>query len=85
MARVIARTKVKRDNSKFIYYIKDGAVMQAPRRNSKGRGKKKIVAKWGTKRDMDYSKNIYFLDRQGNVAAATRRNSSGKRRKKTKK
>lgn len=80
MAQVIARTKVKRDNSKFVYYVKSGAVWQAPRKGS--RGKKKIVTRWGSPSDMDYSKFIYFVDRSGNVAQA-RRSSGGRKRRRS--
>jgi hypothetical protein len=78
MATVIAHTRIKRDFKKYVYFVKDGAVWQAPRRGSKGQ--KKIVKKWGKPSDMDYSRHIYFVDKNGNVAAANRKNSKGKRR-----
>lgn len=80
MAQVIAHTKIKRNDKKFIYYVKSGGVWQAPRHGSKGGRKKKLV-QFGPAR-MDYSKKIYFVDGRGNVAAASRKNSSGGRRRK---
>jgi hypothetical protein len=79
MAHVIAHTHIKRDNKKHIYYVKAGAIWQAPRRGSKGGRKKKVVQFAAAKR-MDYSRSIYFVDGRGNVAAAKRKNSSGGRR-----
>lgn len=81
MAKVIARTGIKRD-SKHLYYVKGGAVWQAPRKGSSG--KRKIVAKWGSPSDMDYSRNIYFVDKAGNVACAPRKSSKGRRKKTSK-
>lgn len=78
MARTVARTRIKRDNSKYVYFVKEGGVWQAPRRGSKGGRRKKLV-QFGPKR-MDYSKSIYFVDGKGNVAAAPRKNSRGRRR-----
>jgi hypothetical protein len=77
---VIAGVRVKRDDKKFIYYVKsDASVWQAPRRNSKGKsGRKKQLAKFGTAKDMDYGKYIYFVNGKGQVARARR--SNGRRR-----
>jgi len=79
MARLVARTRVRRDNDRYVYYVKNGAVWQAPRRGSKGGRKKKVVQFAASKR-MDYSKEIFYVDSRGNVAAARRKNSGGRRR-----
>lgn len=81
MATTVAQTRVKRDDKKYIYYVKDGSVWQAPRRGS--RGQKKAIKKWGTKADMDYSRFVYFVDRRGNVAKAARKGSKGGRRRRS--
>lgn len=81
MATVIARTRIKRDFKKYVYYVKGGAIWQAPRRGSKGQ--KKVVKTWGKPSDMDYSKNIYFVDKNGDVAAASRKNSKGGKRRRS--
>lgn len=79
MARLVARTRIRRDNDRHIYYVKNGAVWQAPRRGSRG-GRKKKVVQFAANKKMDYRRDIYFVDRKGDVMAARRRNSSGQRR-----
>lgn len=77
MATIVAQVRVKRDDKKYIYYVKDGAVWQAPRRGS--RGQKKPIKKWGHKTDMDYSRFIYFVDKHGNAMKTPRKGSKGGR------
>lgn len=80
MARIIAKTRIKRDYSKFMYFIKEGAVWQVPRKvKGKKKGTKKKLVQFGAKK-MDYSKNIYFLDKNGNVAAAARKARKAKKK-----
>lgn len=81
MATKIAKLKIKREKNRM-YFIKDGAVVSVPRAGS--RGKRKKEATFGTKASMDYSKQIYFLDKDGDVAVAKRKNSGKKATKKTK-
>lgn len=79
MTKIVAKTRIKRD-SKFMYYIKDGAVWQVPRKvKGKKKGTKKKLCQFGPKK-MDYSKSIYFLDKNGNVAAATRKARKAKKK-----
>lgn len=81
MAKKLARLGIKRDNDRM-YYIKDGAVWSVPRKKpgKTTKGKKQKVAQFAAKGSLDYSKQIYFLDKAGDVAAAPRPS----RKKKTK-
>lgn len=76
MATKIAKLKIKREKNRM-YFVKNGSVFSVPRAGS--RGKRKKVATFGTKASMDYSKQIYFLDKDGDVAVAKRKNAKKKR------
>lgn len=77
MPTKIAKLKIKRAKNRM-YFVKNGAVFSVPRAGT--RGKRKKEATFGSKASMDYSKQIYYLDKDGDVAAAKRKNS--KKRKK---
>lgn len=79
MAEKIAKTGVKRDND-LMYYIKNGDVWGVPRKKpGQPKGKATKVAAAGV--DMDYSKYIYFLDKDGDVARSKRQVGGSKRKK----
>lgn len=70
MSDKIARLGIERDNDKM-YYIKNGDVWATPRKQKgqpKGRSEK--VAETGL--DLDYSRYIYYLDSDGDVARKER-------------
>ncbi len=70
MSDKIARLGIERDND-MMYYIKNGDVWAVPRKQKgqlKGRAQK--VAAAGL--EMDYSRYIYFLDKDGDVARKER-------------
>lgn len=71
MATKIAKLKIKRAKNRM-YFVKNGSVFSVPRKGTKGKRKKE--ATFGTKASMDYSKAIYFVDKDGDVAAAKRKN-----------
>lgn len=71
----VARVGLRRDNN-FLYYVRaDGNVWRSPRKKpgSKAKGKKEKVA--STAVDLDYSRNIYFVDSDGDVASKPRKNA----------
>jgi hypothetical protein len=73
MSDKIARLGIERDNN-LMYYIKNGDVWAVPRkRPGQPKGKAEKVASPGI--EMDYSRFIYFLDGDGDVARKER--SSG--------
>jgi hypothetical protein len=72
MAKKLIKTGIKRDKN-LMYYIKEGAVWSVPRkRPGVKKGKKAKVLQFAKKDELDYSKNIYFVDKAGDVAVATR-------------
>ena len=80
MSGKIARLGIERDNNKM-YFIKSGDVWAAPRKQpGKPKGKAVKVAAVGL--DLDYSKYLYYLDSDGDVARKAR--ASGGRRAKAK-
>jgi hypothetical protein len=82
MSDKIARLGIERDNDKM-YYIKNGDVWAVPRKQKgqpKGRAEK--VAATGI--ELDYSRYIYFLDKDGDVARKERALGGGGRRSKAK-
>ena len=82
MAQKVAKTGITRDDKNYLYYIKQGAVYQVPRKQpgaSKGKPKKVVDA--GIEMDTAY---IYFLDKNGDVSRA-KRAVGGQKRKKAKK
>ena len=82
MGEKIAKLKIKRDND-LMYYIKNGDVWATPRKrpgHPKGRASK--VADAGI--SMDYSKYLYYLDGDGDVARKERQVGGSKRKSKKK-
>ena len=79
MSEKIARLGIERDNDKM-YYIKGGDVWATPRKQpGKPKGKpQKIVA---TGIDLDYSRYLYFIDGDGDVARKARASGGGGRTK----
>jgi hypothetical protein len=75
----LAKLGIKRDND-LMYYIKKGDVWATPRKKpgqtTKGKGQK--VADAGV--EMDYSKYLYFLDSDGDVARKERQVGGSKRK-----
>jgi hypothetical protein len=70
MSDKIARLGIERDNN-LMYYIKDGDVWAVPRKQpGQPKGKAERVASPGI--EMDYSRFLYFLDRDGDVARKER-------------
>lgn len=70
----IARTNIQRDND-HLYYIKGGDVWASPRKlpGKKHAGKARKIASVGL--ELDYSKYIYYLDADGDVARKGRKNA----------
>src|SRR3954467_1184242 len=82
MGEKIAKTGIKRDND-LMYYIKAGDVWATPRKKpGQPKGKAQKAAAAGI--DMDYSKYLYYLDGDGDVARKERQ-VGGSKRKTTKK
>ena len=82
MGEKIAKLGIKRDND-LMYYIKKGDVWATPRKKpGQPKGKATKVAQAGV--EMDYSKFLYYLDGDGDVARKERQ-VGGSKRKSTKK
>jgi len=80
MGEKIAKTGIKRDND-LMYYIKKGDVWATPRKKpNQPKGKASKVADAGV--EMDYSKYLYYLDGDGDVARKERQVGGSKRKKK---
>jgi hypothetical protein len=79
MSDKIARLGIERDND-LMYYIKNGDVWATPRKQ-KGQPKGKPQKVASTDLEMDYSRFIYFLDGDGDVARKERALGGGKRSK----
>jgi len=81
MSEKIAKLGIKRDND-MMYYIKTGDVWATPRKKpgQSAKGKAAKVATAGI--EMDYSKYLYFLDGDGDVARKERQVGGSKRAKK---
>lgn len=78
MSEKIARLGIERDNN-LMYFIKNGAVWATPRKQKgQPKGKAQLIEDPGI--EMDYSKYIYFLDKDGDVARKERASGGGKRR-----
>ncbi len=83
MAQKVAKTGIKRDDKKYLYYIKKGAVYQVPRKQPGAKkGKSTKVVDAGIEMDTAF---IYFLDKDGDVSRAKRAVGGQKRKKKAKK
>lgn len=79
MGEKIAKLGIKRDND-MMYYIKNGDVWATPRKKpGQPKGKASKVAAAGI--DMDYSKYLYYLDGDGDVARKERQVGGSKRKK----
>ena len=79
MGEKIAKTGIKRDND-LMYYIKGGDVWATPRKKpNQPKGKAQKVAAAGI--EMDYSKYLYYLDGDGDVARKERQVGGSKRKK----
>lgn len=82
MGEKIAKTGIKRDND-LMYYIKGGDVWATPRKKpGQPKGKASKVAAAGI--EMDYSKYLYYLDGDGDVARKERQVGGSKRKSKKK-
>ena len=80
MGEKIAKLGIKRDND-LMYYIKNGDVWATPRkRPGAPKGKASKVAGAGI--SMDYSKYLYYLDGDGDVARKERQVGGSKRKSK---
>lgn len=78
MGEKIAKLGIKRDND-MMYYIKSGDVWATPRKKpGQPKGKAAKVAAAGI--DMDYSKYLYYLDGDGDVARKERQVGGSKRK-----
>src|SRR5882724_4190783 len=79
MGEKIAKLGIKRDND-MMYYIKTGDVWATPRKKpGQPKGKAAKVAAAGI--EMDYSKYLYYLDGDGDVARKERQVGGTKRKK----
>ena len=78
MSDKIARLGIKRDNN-LMYYIKNGDVWATPRKQKgQPKGKAQKIAEAGL--ELDYSRYIYYLDGDGDVARKARALGGGKRK-----
>src|ERR1043165_9741275 len=78
MGEKIFKTGIKRDND-LMYYIKGGDVWATPRKKpGQPKGKASKVADAGI--EMDYSKYLYYLDGDGDVARKERQVGGSKRK-----
>ena len=83
MGEKIAKLGIKRDND-MMYYIKSGDVWATPRKKpGQPKGKASKVAAAGI--EMDYSKYLYYLDGDGDVARKERQVGGSKRKKSARK
>src|SRR5512147_2930542 len=79
MGEKIAKLGIKRDND-MMYYIKGGDVWATPRKKP-GQPKVKAAKVANAGIDMDYSKYLYYLDGDGDVARKERQVGGSKRKK----
>jgi hypothetical protein len=79
-AEKVFKAGVKRDND-LMYYIKGGDVWAVPRKRP-GEPKGKASKVVNSNIEMDYSKYLYFLDGDGDVARKERQVGGSKRKKK---
>jgi hypothetical protein len=82
-AEKVFKAGVKRDND-LMYYIKGGDVWAVPRKRP-GEPKGKATKVVNSNIEMDYSKYLYFLDGDGDVARKERQVGGSKRKKAAKK
>src|SRR5215207_6432104 len=82
MGEKLVKLGIKRDND-MMYYIKGGDVYAVPRKKpGQPKGKAQKVANAGI--EMDYSKYLYYLDGDGDVARKERQVGGSKRKKSAK-
>jgi hypothetical protein len=79
MSEKVAKLGIQRDND-LMYYIKNGDVWAVPRKQ-KGRPKGKAQKVASTGLELDYSRYLYFLDGDGDVARKARALGGGRRAK----
>ena len=80
MGEKIAKLGIKRDND-MMYYIKNGDVWATPRKKpGQPKGKAAKVEAAGV--EMDYSKYLYYLDGDGDIARKERQVGGSKRKSK---
>lgn len=83
MADKIAKLGIKREKG-MMYYIKAGDVWATPlKKPGQPKGKASKVAAAGI--DMDYSRYLYYLDQDGDIARNERQVGGSKRKKSAKK
>lgn len=79
MSDKIARLGIERDND-LMYYIKNGDVWAVPRKQKgQPKGKAQKIAPIGI--ELDYSRYLYYVDGDGDVARKERSLGGGKRSK----
>jgi hypothetical protein len=78
MGEKIAKLGIKRDND-MMYYIKSGDVWATPRKKP-GQPKGKAAKVQAAGIDMDYSKYLYYLDGDGDIARKERQVGGSKRK-----
>ena len=79
MSDKIARLGIERNND-LMYFIKNGDVWAVPRKQpGKPKGKAEKVA--ATNLDLDYSRYLYYLDGDGDVARKERAHGGSKKAK----
>jgi hypothetical protein len=72
MAKKIFKTGIKRD-SRHMYFVKNGAVYAVPmKRKGVRKGAKVKLKQFADKNELDYGKNMYFVDKDGDVAMVAR-------------
>jgi hypothetical protein len=72
MAKKLFKTKIQRDKD-HMYYIKDGAIWAAPMKRAGKKGGRKVkIEQFTAPGTLDYSKNMYFIDGDGDVASVPR-------------
>lgn len=84
MAKVVAKTQVKRESGYLYFVDKNGNVARAKASigGKKGGGKIEVVAKAGVKKQKGH---MYFVDKAGNIAEVAMNRKGGKKKPKSKK
>ena len=66
-------------NNDMMYYVKNGDIWQVPRKKpGQPKGKASVLVKAGV--EMDYSKYLYFVDGDGDIARKERQVGGSKRK-----
>ncbi|MBK9036480.1 MAG: hypothetical protein IPL61_35410 [Myxococcales bacterium] len=82
-AEKVFKAGIKRDND-LMYYVKNGDIWSVPRKKpGQAKGKSSVLVKAGV--EMDYSKYLYFVDGDGDIARKERQVGGSKRKKAAKK